>query len=393
MKPFDKFLGRMMDAARLVHDKGPQSATEVIQQALKDAGLLPSRSPSTHSRSDDELIDINPPPQSLQKERNFNDPVPGNVQRLLRTPPRSKQRRAPVADPRAPGEFLHGSFACSYGKRRYKLYVPSTPPCGPRPLIVMLHGCTQGADDFAIGTAMNVLAEQRDCLVLYPVQDRSANATLCWNWFEEAHQKRDSGEPALIAGMTRYVMERHHANPERVFVAGLSAGGAMAAVLGATYPDVYAAIGVHSGLPVGKARDLITGLAAMKKATHGRKAGRVLHSVPVIVFHGNRDAVVHRDNGLAVLEQFVRPLSSANGEPLRREQERSVNFNYTKTTVLDGNGSGVAEHWDLHGAGHAWSGGSAEGSYTDPAGPNASAEMLRFFLDQPIHNRTATVPG
>jgi poly(hydroxyalkanoate) depolymerase family esterase len=250
----------------------------------------------------------------------------------------------------------------------------------------MLHGCTQDPDDFAAGTAMNILAEAHGCLVLYPEQSRKANSTLCWNWFEAAHQEREGGEPALIAGMTREVMERWQGNPERVYVAGLSAGGAMAAIMGATYPDLYAAVGVHSGLPVGKARDLITGLAAMKKAPagSGRAAGSVRQQVPVIVFHGDRDATVHPDNGAAVLEQFLRPAPASSNATLRRVKDGGKDLGYSRTAILDRSDRSVAEYWELHGAGHAWSGGSAAGSYTCTAGPDASAEMLRFFLSQTI---------
>jgi poly(hydroxyalkanoate) depolymerase family esterase len=251
----------------------------------------------------------------------------------------------------------------------------------------MLHGCTQNPDDFSAGTAMNALAEEHGCLVLYPEQTRAANASLCWNWFEASHQGRDGGEPELIAGMTREVIERWQADPQRVYVSGLSAGGAMAAIMGAVYPDLYAAVGVHSGLPVGRARDLITGLAAMKKApaSAGKNAGRLRQRVPVIVFHGDSDPTVHPENGEAVLQQFAHPGAASPGEALRRVDERKEGAGgrgYTKTAMLDSAGRSVAEYWEIHGAGHAWSGGSASGSYTDPAGPDASAEMLRFFLGQ-----------
>lgn len=384
MKPLDRFLGQMLEAARLTQDKDPRAATEVIQQALKAAGLLPSQSPPISCPADAGLLDLNAPPEWLQKARGAADAVPEEFQRMGRNLPGRKRSRAPAHDPRAPGEFLHGSFKFAAGQRDYKLYVPSTPASAPRPLIVMLHGCTQDPDDFAAGTAMNVLAEEHGCLVLYPEQARSANATLCWNWFEAKHQKRDGGEPSLIASMTREVIERWQGDPERVYVAGLSAGGAMAAVMGATYPDLYAAVGVHSGLPFGKARDLITGLAAMKKAPggRGRVAGRLRQRVPVIVFHGDQDNIVHSDNGEAVLEQFLRPAPGSGDEVLRRTHERGADSGYTRTAMLDSTGRSVAEYWELHGAGHAWSGGSPAGSYTDPAGPNASAEMLRFFLGQ-----------
>ncbi|AKU21911.1 PHB depolymerase family esterase [Massilia sp. NR 4-1] len=386
MKPFEQFLGQMMEAARLAQAKDPQAATDVIQKALKAAGLLPGQAAPAAEDGRPELIDLNALPEWVRKARGgaTADGVPQPARRARWNMPGRKRSRAPAYDPRAPGEFMPGSFQAGAGSRRYKLYVPSTPATGPRPLIVMLHGCTQDPDDFAAGTAMNALAEQHGCLVLYPEQDRSANASLCWNWFETPHQQRDGGEPSLIAGMTREVIERWGADPQRVYVAGLSAGGAMAAIMGAAYPDLYAAVGVHSGLPVGKARDLITGLAAMKKGMtgKGRAASKLRQRVPVIVFHGDRDEVVHAGNGEAVLEQFLHAAPASRDDELRRTQERDGDVRYTKTAMLDRSGRSVAEHWELHGAGHAWSGGSPAGSYTHPAGPDASAEMLRFFLGQ-----------
>jgi poly(hydroxyalkanoate) depolymerase family esterase len=387
MKPFEQFLGQMMDAARLSQAKDPRAATEVIQEALKAAGLLPAQTSNGTADAMENLVDLNPAPDWGQAARRVADALPKGGRRARWSVPGRKPKAPPVPDPRAPGEFLEHSFSAAAGTRRYKLYVPSTPATEPRPLIVMLHGCTQDPDDFSAGTAMNALAEEHGCLVLYPEQGRESNATLCWNWFEASHQGRDGGEPSLIAGMTREVIERWQADPQRVYVAGLSAGGAMAAIMGATYPDVYAAVGVHSGLPVGRARDLITGLAAMKKvpAAAGKTAGRLRQRVPAIVFHGDSDATVHPDNGEAVLQQFVHPVPGSTDEPLRRVQERSkgaAGHGYTKTAMLDSSGRSVAEYWEIHGAGHAWAGGSSAGSYTDPAGPDASAEMLRFFLSQ-----------
>jgi poly(hydroxyalkanoate) depolymerase family esterase len=401
MKPFEHFLGQMMEAARLAQANDPHAATEVIQKALKASGLLPGHATNgtDAARADladlngtgaakPGLIDLNAVPDWVRGVCRAADAVPEGSRRAPWKVPGRKRGGIPARDPRAPGEFLERSFSAAAGTRRYKLYVPSVPASGPRPLIVMLHGCTQDPDDFAAGTAMNALAEEHGCLVLYPEQARGANASLCWNWFETPHQERDGGEPSLIAGMTREVIESCQADQARVYVAGLSAGGAMAAIMAAAYPDLYAAVGVHSGLPVGRARDLITGLAAMKKvppAGAGRTAGRLRQRVPVIVFHGDRDDIVHSGNGDAVLEQFLHPAPGSPVEPLRRMQERAGDAGgrgYTKTAMLDSTGRSVAESWELHGAGHAWSGGSPAGSYTDPAGPNASAEMLRFFLSQ-----------
>jgi poly(hydroxyalkanoate) depolymerase family esterase len=400
MKPFEHFLGQMVEAARLVQAKDPHAATEVIQKALKASGLLPPQATNgTAAASPDlaglngtgaaspGLIDLNAVPDWVQAARGSADAVPV-ARRAPSMVPGRKRNGIHTRDPRAPGEFLQRSFSAAAGTRRYKLYVPSVPASGPRALIVMLHGCTQDPDDFAAGTAMNALAEEHGCLVLYPEQARDANASHCWNWFEASHQERGGGEPSLLAGMTREVIETWQADRKRVYVAGLSAGGAMAAIMGAAYPDLYAAVGVHSGLAVGRARDLITGLAAMKKAppaAAGRTAGRLRQRVPVIVFHGDHDNIVHSGNGGAVLEQFLHPAPGSPVEPLHRIRECAGDAGgrgYTKTAMLDSTGRSVAEYWELHGAGHAWSGGSPAGSYTDPAGPNASAEMLRFFLSQ-----------
>jgi poly(hydroxyalkanoate) depolymerase family esterase len=387
MKPFEQFLGQMMDAARLTEAKDPRAATEVIQKALKAAGLLPAQANDPTDVAPENLVDLNPAPDWGQAARRVADAKPKAGRRARWSVPGLKPKGVPVPDPRAPGEFLEHSYSAAAGTRRYKLYVPSTPATKPRPLVVMLHGCTQDPDDFAAGTAMNALAEEHGFLVLYPEQPREANPSLCWNWFEVPHQGRDAGEPSLIAGMTREAIERWQADPRRVYVAGLSAGGAMAAIMGAAYPDVFAAVGVHSGLPVGRARDMITGLAAMKKVppASGKTAGKLRQRVPVIVFHGDRDSTVHPDNGEAVLQQFVHPAPGSPGEPLRRVEERSAGAGgrgYTRTAMVDSAGHSVAEYWELHGAGHAWSGGRSTGSYTDPAGPDASAAMLRFFLSQ-----------
>jgi poly(hydroxyalkanoate) depolymerase family esterase len=371
MKPFEQFLKQMKEAAHLVQAKDPAAATAVIQEALQASGLLPAQVTPTKqaaAQATPQMVDLNPVPGWAQKLRHKT--MPGH-QPAVATP-----------DPRAPGEFLERTFAAGGDTRRYKLYVPSAPATGQRPLLVMLHGCTQNADDFAAGTAMNALAEEHGCLVLYPEQSATANASRCWNWFEASHQERDGGEPSLLAAMTREVVDTWQADPKRVFVAGLSAGGAMAAILGQAYPELYAAVGVHSGLPVGSARDLITGLAAMKKAPGRMRkpAGKLLRRVPVIVFHGDQDNIVHPGHGDAVLRQFH---PASHGAVVHQQDERTGQAGgrgHTRTAVLDRSGRTVAEYWTLHGAGHSWSGGSAAGTYTDPAGPDASAEMLRFFL-------------
>ena len=291
---------------------------------------------------------------------------------------------ASAADsPASSARFLDAAFSNPAGSRPYKLYVPGGyRPGQPAPLVVMLHGCTQSPDDFAAGTRMNEAAERLTCLVVYPAQVKSANAQRCWNWFSAADQARDAGEPSLIAGITREVMREYAVDPRRVYVAGLSAGGAAAAVMGDAYPDLYAAIGVHSGLACGAARDMPSAFAAMQRGHEGAaprpRAGR--RTVPAIVFHGDRDTTVSPRNGDAVVAQ------AAHAAALTTRTERGQapgGHAYARTLHADAAGQVLIEQWSVQGAGHAWSGGSAAGSYTDPRGPDASGEMLRFFLEHP----------
>ncbi|MEO5596301.1 MAG: PHB depolymerase family esterase [Lysobacteraceae bacterium] len=300
------------------------------------------------------------------------------------------------------GQFLRGQYANQAGARDYRLFVPPTEPGKLLSLVVMLHGCTQDPDAFAAGTAMNEIALTRGFMVLYPAQTQSANANRCWNWFERAHQQRDAGEPAILAGMTRHVMNHYGIDPQRIYVAGLSAGGAMAVVLGETYPDLYAAVGVHSGLPSGVAHDLPSAFAAMKSGQASsamaglrkktiNRAERPPSSVPrnappTIVFHGDQDKTVGVKNGDQIVAACMRSAAGFTDAPSsqsRTERGRCNNGReYTRTSHYNADGHPISELWTIHGAGHAWSGGRKEGSYTDPRGPNASEEMIRFFYLQ-----------
>jgi poly(hydroxyalkanoate) depolymerase family esterase len=246
----------------------------------------------------------------------------------------------------------------------------------------MLHGCTQSPDDFAAGTRMNELAEEQGFLVAYPEQTRSANSSRCWNWFNPGDQRRDGGEPALIAGITRQIMRDHPVDTRRVYVAGLSAGGAAAAIMGATYPDLYAAVGVHSGLACGAASDMMSAFTAMRQGMSPTAAGprRSGAAVPTIVFHGDRDTTVSPVNGDQVLAQAE---AASKLHTMVRNGTAPGGIGYTCTVRTDDGGRPMSEHWVLHGAGHAWSGGSPAGSYTEPRGPDASREMMRFFRQQP----------
>lgn len=281
---------------------------------------------------------------------------------------------APTVKPGPSGQFISGSHTeGAAGTREYKLYIPPASFEGPLPLVVMLHGCTQNPDDFAAGTQMNEAALQRGFYVLYPAQTQHANSSRCWNWFKHNHQKRGRGEPALLAGMTRDVMKRYSIDPQRVYVAGLSAGGAMAAILGDAYPDLFAAVGVHSGLATGSATNVQDALSVMQ--TGAAPGARTTASPPTIVFHGDQDATVNPANGEHVVA------ASAGASRPEHKRARSPNGrDYTRRVYKEADGRVVAEHWAVHGAGHAWSGGSAQGSYTDGHGPDATEEMLRFFL-------------
>jgi len=276
-----------------------------------------------------------------------------------------------------PGTFISASYGNDAGTRPYKLYIPSGYVGAPLPMIVMLHGCTQTPDDFAAGTRMNALAEEHGFFVLYPGQTRAANRSRCWNWFKRGDQRRDKGEPAILAGMTRHCMGRYAIDARRVYVAGLSAGGAMAAVLAAAYPELYAAVGIHSGLAVGSAHDVASAFSAMQGQPAGRSAGApsAARSLPAIVFHGDRDTTVHPRNGEELIRESVDRAAASSVE----EGQVPGGHAYTRTVHRDASGRIILEHWVVHGAGHAWSGGSELGSYTDPRGPDAARAMLLFF--------------
>ncbi|MDY0976553.1 PHB depolymerase family esterase [Massilia sp. CFBP9012] len=274
--------------------------------------------------------------------------------------------------------FSHGLHENGERELHYRLFIPGGER-GPMPLIVMLHGCGQDAADFAAGTGMNALAEKHGCLVLYPEQSCSAHYNKCWNWYDRAHHRRGEGEPALIAGLTRRIMDEHAVDPGRVAVAGLSAGGAMAVILGRTYPDLFSAVGCHSGLAHGSAGSDAGAAAPAPVASSAHAAA------PVIVFHGDADTTVHRMNSGGVIRQFLdshalhRRAVDA-GVAVEAETGRSGGRAFTRHVHRERTGGIVAEEWTVHGAGHAWSGGDARGSYTDARGPNASKEMLRFFI-------------
>jgi poly(hydroxyalkanoate) depolymerase family esterase len=372
----------MTEAARLTREGRLAEASALIQRAL---GGTPAAAPQTEKApwpaTGTRIFDVDPATGEANAAGAAR--IPGKLRdvlgRLRADGPRSRSphpaARAP--DPLPEGaRFLSGSFAGEAGSRAYRLYIPARLAAGEAPpLVVMLHGCTQSPEDFAAGTRMNALAEEHGLLVAYPAQSQSANAQRYWNWFDPADQRRDGGEPSLIAGITRQVVSDHAADGRRVYVAGLSAGGAKAAIMGMAYPDLYAAVGVHSGLACGAARDVPSAFAAMRQGGPA-PAARGPRIVPTIVFHADRDTTVHPVNGEQVIAQ-------SGGGSLRSEVQHGrvpEGHAWSRTLHKDAEGSVLLEQWLVHGGGHAWSGGSTAGSYTDPRGPDASREMLRFFL-------------
>ncbi|MBS0642116.1 MAG: PHB depolymerase family esterase [Proteobacteria bacterium] len=326
-----------------------------------------------------------PFPQTLTEastvlQRVLGDAAPNLAQLRAKLPDALRHAFEPKPPSQQDSRFLSLSYDGPEGSRPYKLYVPSGYHGQPVPLIVMLHGCTQSPDDFAAGTRMNEAAEAQTCFVVWPQQVKSANMHGCWNWFRSGDQQRGRGEPAIIAGITHQIMTQYSVDPRRVYVAGLSAGGAAAAIMGESYPDVFAAVGVHSGLPCGAAHDMSSAMKAMKHGSRGiiPRAGSGLP--PAIVFHGAADNVVHPTNGDAVVAQ------AAGGARLHAQAEDGATpggHAWRRTLYRDADGMVKIEHWLVRGSGHAWSGGNPAGTYTDPRGPDATTEMLRFFLAHP----------
>ncbi|OHV16370.1 esterase, partial [Methylorubrum extorquens] len=256
-------------------------------------------------------------------------------------------------------------FGNAAGSRAYDLLVPSGYKGAPLPLVVMLHGSSQSSRDFAIGTGMDRLAEEQSFLVAYPDQPRSANLGKSWNWFRNEDQKRDEGEPSILAGLTREIMAAFNVDPARVYVAGLSSGGAAAAVMALAYPDIYAAVGIHSGLAGGSAGSMSVAFSTMRRGALLRPR-QATHPLPTIVFHGDRDTTVSPVNGDQAIAQ-AQPDGDLNITTVDGRSDGGMA--YTRTILTEPDGKWSSEQWVLHGGGHAWAGGHPSGSHTDPTGP------------------------
>jgi poly(hydroxyalkanoate) depolymerase family esterase len=414
------FGAAMRHATKLTRAQNVIEATRVIQRALSGRGpdfssdqrtpegpLLiapPTRGTENADASEQPLQDARIERGRSQASTAEQPPTGrmrrplGEVLKLLRqanlpnfdhgAAPFAKSRKAPLVLVPQGAVYLARTFTCEAGSRDYKVYVPSNAEGRTLPLLIMLHGCTQNPDDFAVGTGMNRLSEEHGFIVAYPRQPTHANQSSCWNWFNIKDQMRDAGEPSIIAGITRAIMMDFNIDAKRVYVAGLSAGGAMAAIMSVTYPELYAATGVHSGLAHGAATDVVSAFAAMRggpgSAAPGartRRRKRANDHVRTIVFHGMSDQTVHPSNA----EMILADARAGLADPLRETHYDGFMGGraYTRSVITTASGVPHIEHWAIDGLGHAWSGGSPQGSHTDSNGPDASREMLRFFLESP----------
>jgi poly(hydroxyalkanoate) depolymerase family esterase len=442
----DQMQGGMAEAMRLMQEGDLTGATAVIQRTLGGSsfgsGFAPVASPDAPSGAgepidvESSVVDQAPHPGAVSEPAAGRGPAAatrpaaspllfGSVplsmpEGLSLSVPESMPLTMPGVLPGAMpspkegetdpavvptgGRFVERSYTNQTGTRSYKLYTPSGYIGQEVPLVVMLHGCTQSPNDIAAGTQMNRLAEENIFLVAYPAQAQGANMNKCWNWFKTSDQQRGRGEPSLVAGITRQVIDEYNVADGRVYVVGMSAGGAMAAIMAEAYPDLYAAVGIHSGLAPGAAHDMPSAFAAMHQggpaiprrvvpiATPTGESARI---VPAIIFHGDRDRTVHPRNADHLLEHYcpanlTGSREEASGSTPRgtvRQGQVAGGHAYTRATYRDVGGRAIAERWTVHGLGHAWSGGSSSGSYTDPRGPDASAEMVRFFNEHPQRER------
>jgi poly(hydroxyalkanoate) depolymerase family esterase len=437
----DQMQAGMAEAMRLMQEGELAEATAVIQRVLGGSslgsGFAPVASPDAPSGADEPIevessvVEEAPHPGAASRPAAGGEPaaaprpaaspllfgslpltmpdgltltmpdslpltMPGGFPGLPGAMPSPKESETDPAVVPTGGQFVERSYSNQAGTRSYKLYIPSGYIGQEVPLVVMLHGCTQSPNDIAAGTRLNALAEEQIFLVAYPAQAQGANMNKCWNWFNASDQEHGRGEPSLIAGITHQIIDEYNVADGRVYVAGMSAGGAMAANMGEAYPDLYAAVGVHSGLAPGAAHDMPSAFAAMRQGgpatprrdvTSATATGQSARIVPVIVFHGDHDKTVHPRNADHLLEHYCTGKITNSRDEVGASRPRATvrqgqvpgGHAYTRATYRDAGGRAIMERWTVHGLGHAWSGGSSSGSYTDAKGPDASAEMVRFF--------------
>jgi poly(hydroxyalkanoate) depolymerase family esterase len=372
------FASALRRASRLMRPRKPTKTMRKIQKSMTGAMVKAAMAPLTTPKAK------NAAPRKMARSGATPGVASTHVRLAQASLPSALSRPEPrTVAPRVPdgARYIHRKHRSAAGSRGYKLYVPASGLNRPVGLILMLHGCGQTPDDFAVGTRMNALAERHALVIAYPEQTSRHNAASCWNWFKPAHQSRDAGEPAILAALTRKLMREFGLGRDAVFVAGLSAGGSMAAILADVYPDVFSAVGLHSGLARGSARNAVSAMTAMRKGGKVQAATAPAldgngQRVRRIIFQGDADSTVHPSNAAtlvaAALESDAVPIRTAN----RTFRERG----YARSGYAAPDGTVMIELWMIEGAGHAWSGGRKAGSYTDSKGPDASAQMVRFFL-------------
>ncbi|MFN4156212.1 MAG: alpha/beta hydrolase family esterase [Paracoccaceae bacterium] len=371
------FAAAMRRATKLMR---PARATRTVQKAMTGLVVKAMLSPLSAAK----------PKQAVRRSASIK--TSGSLGSVVAQLGAGKALRAAATRKAVPGkalpaipsqaQYLLRSHRTAAGSRDYRLYLPASKPKG---LVLMLHGCNQNPDDFALGTRMNTHAEKNGLAIIYPAQTTIDNMAACWNWFRPGNQGRGTGEPALLASLTRKLMKEFGLGRGSVFVAGLSAGGAMAAILADVYPDVYSAVGIHSGLARGSARDVLSAMSAMRSGAAagataaGATAAGGSTKAPLarrIVFQGDNDSTVHPSNAATIVAGAL----GDQAQPSRVTQRSVRGRGYTRSDFSGPDGTVQLELWMLKGAGHAWSGGRAAGSYTDVSGPDASAQMIRFFL-------------
>ena len=371
----------LLNATRLTGVGKLMQATRLIQRALM--GSAPAARPQANVQPDVQR-NVQRRSSHAANDHQAND-VPAQVIILPLSPslkPSTPSQTVPetVLAPRK-SSFTKHQFVFEGDAYPYRLYIPATPVTDTArlmPLVVLLHGCQQDALDFSHGTAMNALAEEHQAMVLYPEQITSGNAMRCWNWFDPSHQQAGRGEPGMIAALARKMIAQHGADPDRVYVAGLSAGGAMAAVVANLYPHLFAAVGVHSGLAAGAAQSMMQAFSAMQEGAKGSHTT----ALPTIVFHGSADQTVNPSNAKYITQAALAAFKAEGLELVKSKANVKNPGDETadRTLYSDTNGKPLVESWRITAGPHAWSGGNAQGSYTDPDGPDASRAMLAFFL-------------